>query len=186
MGKAQVSYNASFGWQSAWRKRDMLNAAEYATLMNEACASSGRDAMFADPASLGEGTDWQDVLFNNGAPVQNHQLSLSGATDRVNYYFSLGYYNQEGIIGGDYDASNYNRLSFRSNTEYTVFDESKSRNWLKSLKFTLNASYSRINSSGITAGSLTGSVLGDALFMDPTMPVYEESEDQLQSYDRNK
>lgn len=186
MGKAQVSYNASFGWQSAWRKRDMLNAAEYATLMNEACASSGRDAMFADPASLGEGTDWQDVLFNNGAPVQNHQLSLSGATDRVNYYFSLGYYNQEGIIGGDYDASNYNRLSFRSNTEYTVFDESKSRNWLKSLKFTLNASYSRINSRGITAGSLTGSVLGDALFMDPTMPVYAESEDQLQSYDRNK
>ena len=82
----------------------MLNATEYATLMNEACASSGRDAMFADPASLGEGTDWQDVLFNNGAPVQNHQLSLSGATDRVNYYFSLGYYNQEGIIGGDYDA----------------------------------------------------------------------------------
>lgn len=70
MGKAQVSYNASFGWQSAWRKRDMLNATEYATLMNEACASSGRDAMFADPASLGEGTDWQDVLFNNGAPVQ--------------------------------------------------------------------------------------------------------------------
>ncbi|MDO4181263.1 MAG: TonB-dependent receptor [Bacteroidales bacterium] len=184
-GKAQVSYNASFGWQSAWRKRDMLNATEYATLMNEAAAYAGQDPLYANPSSLGEGTDWQDVIFNNGAPVQNHQLSLSGATERVNYYFSMGYLNQEGIIGGDYDASNYERLSFRSNTEYTVFDESKNRNWLKSMKFTLNASYTRINSRGITAGSLTGSVLADALFMDPTMSVYADSEDQLQSYDRD-
>lgn len=191
-GKPQVAYNASFGWQSAWRKRDMLDATQYATLMNEARADAGLEAMFANPASLGKGTDWQDVLFNDGAPVQNHQLSLSGASERVNYYFSLGYYSQEGIIGGNYDASNYNRLSFRSNTEYTVFDESKNRNWLKSMKFTLNASYSRINKRGITAGSLTGSALADALFMDPTMPVYalnakgENDESQLQTYERDK
>lgn len=196
LGKAQVSYNASFGWQSAWRKRDMLNATEYATLMNEAAEYAGESPRFSDVASLGAGTDWQDVLFNNGAPVQNHQVSLSGASEKVNYYFSMGYYDQEGIIGGNYDASNYKRWSFRTNTEYTVFDESKTRNWLKSLKFTVNASYSRIHSRGITAGSLTGSVLGDALFMDPTMKVYAEKidehtkklvpdESQLQPYDRN-
>lgn len=185
-GKAQVSYNASFGWQSAWRKRDMLNATEYATLINQACEVAKKDPMFANPESLGKGTDWQDVLFNNGAPVQNHQVNLSGANDRINYYFSMNYYDQEGIIGGDYNASNYKRWSFRSNTEYTVFDESKSRNWLKSLKFTVNASYSRIHSRGITAGSLTGSALGDALFMDPTMSVYAKDETELQNYDRKE
>lgn len=81
--------------------------------------------------NLGVGTDWQDVLFNDGAPVQNHQLSISGANEKVSYYFSAGYYNQEGIIGGNYDRSNYERLSFRSNTLYTLFDETKNRSWLR-------------------------------------------------------
>lgn len=181
-GKTKVSYDFSYGWQSAYKKRDMLNAAQYKTLMNEAASYAGEAA----PTFYGNAdTDWQDVLFNDGAPVQNHQLTLSGASDKINYYFSLGYYNQEGIIGGNYDKSNYERLSFRSNLAYKVFDESAKRNWLKSLTFTLNASYARVNSIGVTAGSLTGSPLGDALFLDPTMPVYAQSEAELQNYDRS-
>ena len=128
----------------------MLNATDYATLMNEAAAYAGEEPRFTDVASLGEGTNWQDALFNDGAPVQNHLLSVSGATDKVNYYFSVGYYNQEGIIGGNYDKSNYERLSFRSNTLYTLFDESANRNWLKDMKVGVNVSYSRINSRSIT------------------------------------
>ena len=148
-GKVQVSYNMSFGWQSAWRKRDMLNATEYATLMNRANADAGLPDRYSvdQIKSFGAGTDWQDVLFNDNAPVQNHQVSLSGASERVKYYFSMGFYDQEGIVGGDYGRSNYKRWSFRSNTEYTVFDESKTRNWLKSLKFNVNASYSRVASN---------------------------------------
>lgn len=184
IGKARVTYDFFYGWQSPWRQRKMLNASQYATLMNEAADYAGQDPMFAN-TNLGAGTNWQDALFNDGAPVQNHQLSVSGATKKVNYYFSAGYYNQEGIIGGDYDRSNYERLSFRSNTMYTLFDETKNRNWLRKLTFGLNVSYSRINSIGVTAGSLTGSPLGDALLMDPTMPVYVESEDQLQSWDHD-
>ena len=184
IGKARVTYDFSYGWQSPWRQRKMLNASQYATLMNEAADYAGQDPMFAN-TNLGAGTNWQDALFNDGAPVQNHQLSVSGATEKVNYYFSAGYYNQEGIIGGNYDKSNYERLSFRSNTMYTLFDETKNRNWLRKLTFGLNVSYSRINSIGVTAGSLTGSPLGDALLMDPTMPVYVESEDQLQSWDHD-
>lgn len=184
IGKPKVTYDFSYGWQSAWRKRKMLNATQYATLMNEAASYAGQSPVFAN-TNLGEGTDWQDVLFNDNAPVMNHQLSVSGATEKVNYYVSAGYYTQDGIIGGNYDKSNYERFSIRSNTQYTLFDESKKRNWLKSLKFNLNVSYSRINNIGVTAGSLTGSPLGDALFMDPTMSVYADSEDQLQNYDHN-
>lgn len=186
-GAAKVTYDFSFGWQSPWRQREMLNATDYATLMNEAAAYAGEEPRFTDVASLGEGTNWQDALFNDGAPVQNHQLSVSGATDKVNYYFSVGYYNQEGIIGGNYDKSNYERLSFRSNTLYTLFDESANRNWLKDMKVGVNVSYSRINSRSINAGSLTGSPLGNAVFMDPTISVYaDENTDYSSRYDYNK
>ena len=185
IGKTKVSYDFSYGWQSAWKKRDMLNATQYATLMNEAADYAGESPRFEQVASLGSGTNWQDALFYDNAPVQNHQLSISGASEKVNYYFSLGYYDQDGIIGGNYDASNYQRLSLRSNTMYTLFDESEQRNWLKKMTFSMNIAYSRVNSVGVTAGSLTGSPLGDALFMDPTMSVYAKDESELQNYDRN-
>lgn len=185
IGKTKVSYDFSYGWQSAWKKRDMLNATQYATLMNEAADYAGEAPRYEQVASLGSGTNWQDALFYDNAPVQNHQLSISGASEKVNYYFSLGYYDQEGIIGGNYDASNYQRLSLRSNTMYTLFDESEQRNWLKKMTFSMNIAYSRVNSVGVTAGSLTGSPLGDALFMDPTMSVYAKDESELQNYDRN-
>lgn len=190
-GKVKVNYDFSFGWQSAWKHRDMLNASQYATLMNEAATYNGTTPKFENPATLGAGTDWQNALFNDGAPVQNHQLSISGASEKINYYFSMGYYNQEGIVGGNYDHSNYERLSFRSNTQYKLFDQSKERNWLKSMTVGMNISYSRINSRGIDAGNLTGSALGDALFMDPTMSVYADSEDDLKeiagsNYDPDK
>lgn len=181
LGKVKVNYDFSFGWQSPWKQREMLNATQYATLMNEASVYNGTEPKFSNPSSLGVGTNWQDALFNNGAPVQNHQLSISGASEKINYYFSAGYYNQEGIVGGNYDHSNYERLSFRSNTQYKVFDESKTRNWLRSLTVGVNLSYSRINSRGINAGNLTGSALADALFMDPTMDVYADSEDELRA-----
>lgn len=185
VGKTRVTYDFSFGWQSAWRKRKMLNASQYATLMNEAASYAGEEPVFEN-TDLGVGTDWQEALFNDAAPVQNHQLTVSGASEKINYYFSAGYYDQEGIIGGNYDKSNYERLSFRSNTLFTLFNESKSRNWLKKMTFGLNMSYSRINSIGVTAGSLTGSPLGNALLMDPTLPVYANSEDELQNYDHAK
>lgn len=186
IGKTRVSYDFSYGWQSAWKKRDMLNANQYATLMNEAAAYNGDGPMYSDVKSLGAGTNWQDALFNDNAPVQNHQLSVSGASEKVNYYFSLGYYDQEGIIGGNYDKSNYQRLSFRSNTLYTLFDETENRNWLRKMTFGLNVSYTRVNNIGVTAGNLTGSPLGDALFMDPTMSIYDDNESLIQNYDRTK
>lgn len=186
MGRTKVSYDFSYGWQNPWRKRKLLNATEYATLMNEAQMFNNGTTRFDNPASFGTGTDWQDVLFNDNAPVQNHQLGISGANERINYFFSVGYYNQEGIIGGNYNASNYQRLSFRSNTTFKLFDASKQRNWLKDMTFTSNIGYTRINNRGITAGNLTGSALGDALFMDPTMDVYDPEGKTIQNYDRDK
>lgn len=123
--------------------------------------------------------------FNYDAPVVNHQVSISGASDKINYLVSMGYYTQEGIVGGNFDRSNYERLTLRSNTSYTLFDESKSRNWLKSLKVFSNLSYARIKSKGIETNSSYGSPLGSALALSPILGVYVEgqaAQDQLDQY----
>lgn len=133
-GKAVISYDFSYGWQNPWRKRDVLNAVEYETLMNEMAVNSGKDAPYANPEAAGEGTDWQDALFNSNAPIMNHQISVSGGSDKGSYFLSTGYFKQDGIVGGNFDRSNYERFTLRMNSNYTLFDQTKNRNWLSSFK----------------------------------------------------
>lgn len=178
-GKVKVTYDFSYGWQRPWKERELLNGTQYATLMNEASNYAGEGNMYENPGQYGTGTNWQKETFNYDAPVQNHQVSVSGATEKINYFLSLGYYNQEGIVGGDYDRSNYKRLTLRSNSTYTMFDESKKRNWLNKMVVGVNAAYSRIKNSGIEANSLTGSALGNAMFLSPLMGVYADDEEAL-------
>ena len=54
----------------------------------------------------GFGADWQDLVFYDNAPVVNHDVTVSGASEKVNYYLSLGYYSQDGIVGGNHGHSN--------------------------------------------------------------------------------
>ena len=186
-GRTAVNYDFSYGWQRPWTERDVLNATEYALMMNEGALNSGQAPKFNDPYAYGKGTDWQKELFNYDAPVVNHQLSVSGAGEKVHYLLSLGYYTQEGIIGGNYGRSNYERLTLRSNTGYTVFDQTASRNWLNQLKITSNLSYARIKSTGIETNASFGSPLGSALALSPTLSVYAEGQaaaDQLDYYSR--
>ena len=178
IGKAQINYNFSYGWQSAWKKRDVTSATDYAILQNERAVNGGQAPIYADPYNLtdsngdainGFGTDWQDLVFNDNAPVQNHEVSISGASDKMNYYLSMGYYKQEGIVGGNYGRSNYERLSLRSNNIYNVLDFSKERNFLNKLDVTVNVAYTRVKSTGVDANSIYGSILGSALYMAPTL-----------------
>ena len=179
-GKANISYNFSQGWQSSWRKRDVTSATDYAILQNEMYVNGGSAPLYADPYHLtdangdpinGFGTDWQELVFNDNAPVQNHDVSVSGATDKLNYFLSMGYYTQEGIVGGNYGKSNYNRMSLRSNNIYNVYDMSDERNFLNKLDITVNLSYSRIKATGISENSEWGTILGSALYMSPLLPV---------------
>ena len=182
-GRTKVTYDFSYGWQSAWKKRDVLNATEYATMMNEGAINAGLAPTYADPASYGVGTNWQKEVFNDNAPVMSHQVSVSGASEKVSYLLSLGYYTQDGIVGGNFDRSNYERLTLRSNNQYVVFDESKNRNWLNNLKITSNLSYARIKSKGIEANSTWGSPLGSALSMSPMLSPYVDGEQEKAQLD---
>ena len=178
-GKAQINYNASWGWQTAWKHRDVTNATEYAVLQNEKYVNAGMDPLYADPYNLTDamgntiplngGTDWQSLVFNDNAPIVNHDVSVSGANDRMNYYVSLGYFSQEGIVGGNSGQSNYDRLTLRSNSNYTLIDATKERNFLNKLDLSVNLSYLRTHSTGISTNSEFGSVLGSALYMSPIL-----------------
>ena len=178
-GRTSVNYNGSWGWQSAWKHRDVTNATEYAVLQNERAALAGDALKYPDPYRLTDlmgndipvngGTDWQSLVFNDNAPMVNHDLSISGATEKTNFYLSLGYYSQEGIVGGNYGQSNYDRLTLRSNNVYHLLDASKERNFLNKVDVSVNLSYMRTHSTGISTNSEFGSILGSALYMSPIL-----------------
>ena len=178
VGKAQINYNFSYGWQSAWKKRDVTSATEYAILQNEKYLNGGSAPIYADPYSLidsngaaitGFGTDWQELVFNDNAPMMNHDVTVSGASEKVNYYLSMGYLKQEGIVGGNYGHSNYDRLTLRSNTNYNLWDASKERSFLNKLDLSVNVAYMSTHSTGVSENSEFGSILGSALYMSPLL-----------------
>ena len=109
--KPTMEYNGYFGIQQTARKLDLLTAEEYAVIKNEAFAFGGQSMPFSN-TNLGTGTNWQDSVFSS-APVQSHNLSLSGGTLNTRYSIGLGYFNQEGIVGAD--KANFGRYNARLN-----------------------------------------------------------------------
>ncbi len=93
----------------------VMNGRQFATIYNQALSNAGRPPLFADVASIGVGTDWQDAIFRT-APIQNASFSVNGGTDQSTYFLSGGYFEQKGIVLN----TDYSRINFRVNSEYTV------------------------------------------------------------------
>lgn len=160
-GAMQVNYSGYYGIQQPAKKLHLLDATQYATLRNESSVAGGGPIIFPDPESLGKGTDWQATIFNNSAKVQNHEISLSGGSDKSTYYASFGYYDQQGIVATP--ISQYRRFTVRLNTTHQLKD------WLK---FGENIGYSYIKSKGsLSTNSEFGGPLSSAINLDPTTPV---------------
>jgi len=158
-GRFTVNYNAYFGTQAPAHKLNLLNATEYATLQNEAAYNQNPNGKvpYPNPESYGEGTDWQSLIFNNSAGIQNHELSISGGNDKSTFYSSLGYFNQEGVIASS--ISNYNRINLRFNSAHQI------NSWLR---FGNNFGYSHIKSQGsLNTNSEFGGPLSSAINLDP-------------------
>ena len=182
--KVSVTYDFQYGMSNPWRKREVLNATEYAVMMNEAAINDGNTPKYADPYSFGVGTDWQDELFYKNAPQQTHQLTISGNSGKNQYFVSAGYYSQDGIVGGDFDRANYERFSVRVNDQYSIFDATQDRKWLNKMSLNVNASYSRTFTTGITTNSEFGSPLGSAAALSPLLSVYVDPADEQSVIDQ--
>ena len=178
-GKVHVNYDFSYGMQNPWRKPAVLNATEYAVMMNEGMLNDGQTPIYADPYSLGEGTDWVDAIFDKNSPIVKHDVNIMGGSEKSDYSISGGYLSNKGTIGGRFDRSYYNRFTLRENIGVTLFDESASRNWLNKMTFRNQVSYAHIRSQGISTNSEFAAPLGSAMGMSPLEAIYATAEDEL-------
>lgn len=106
-----LEFSGYYGIQEEARQLDLLNAQEYAILKNEAFVAGGQPLPFAN-TGLGEGTPWQDRVFEQ-APMQNYNLSVSGGTEKTTYNIGASYFGQDGIVGGP--KANFERINGRIN-----------------------------------------------------------------------
>ncbi|WP_370794492.1 SusC/RagA family TonB-linked outer membrane protein [Bacteroides stercorirosoris] len=121
-GEATVTYDGYAGWQEMPTQLDMLNLRQYAQHHNDRSVLGlvEQSSSFVRPDLLGEGTNWQDELFNK-AFMTSHNISVSGGNNKTTYAFSGGFLDQDGIALG----SSFRRLSLRANVDTEI------KSWLR-------------------------------------------------------
>ncbi len=185
-GRTTVSFDGYRGWQNAIHKVDMLNAQQYMAIMDEQNINSGGQAYdwskyytqkdadgnvttwgITDPAT-GKiyDTDWVDQMFKSNAGTESYTLGITGGNSKGHYATSLGYMNQEGIVGGK-DVSYYSRYNFRVNSEYNVID--------KFLKIGEQVSFIYYKKRGLNVGNQYNNSLRSAFGTSPLAPVYSDN-----------
>lgn len=163
-GKPKVDFNTTVGFSKPVKLFDLANAEEFVTIANQKLANAGAaPAAFNDPniATSGE-TDWQDFLLRSGR-FQNYNISLAGATDMTNYYFSVGMQDQEGQVR----TNDFQRFSVRANADHRVN---------KFFKFGNSIQFSRSNTQGLNTGTnaLSGNIAGGIRAF-PNVTIYDPS-----------
>ncbi len=172
-GKGEVTFDAYYGVQSVVRKAKMLNASQYMTIMDEQALNSGNAVYdWANIKSIYDqngnvyDTDWVDSMFKNNAKTESYSLGLSGGSSTSTYAMSLGYMNQEGVVGGA-DVSNYERYNFRINTEHKLFNGF--------LKVGEQVSFIYTKNNGINVGNQYNNTLRGAFGVSPIAPIYSDN-----------
>jgi TonB-linked SusC/RagA family outer membrane protein len=157
-GQIQVTYNDYFGWSQSVGLPKLLNAAQFMEVQNEAAINYwGADAAIVKPADMdGDGkddeTDWQKLAFRTGFS-QNHSLSITGGTEKLHFYGSADWLDQEGTVLGN----SLTRQSFRASVEATPS---------KYFKSGINVSYTKTDNYGVLSdGYLAGITLASYIAM---------------------
>ena len=160
--KTRVTFNSYSGTQETTKELSLLNATEYALLLNESYANGGQALPYPNVSGLGSGTNWQDKVFKR-SPVTNHDFSVMGGSDKMAYNFSASDLTQEGIIGGS--KSDFKRNTARLGLNAFLSD-----------KITLNTNliYTYIDRDAFNENGL-GSVLFNAINTPSTQTVYDSN-----------
>lgn len=162
-GKLQVSFDGYVGTQRPTKKIELLNGPQFAKLANENLVNGGMDPnpRWSNPESMPT-YDWQEEIFQT-SPIQSYNVSMSGGGDRSRSFFSVGFFQQGGIIIG----SDYKRYTSRFNTDYDISDRIK-------VGATINLAYAQ-KSSVSTDNDFAG-VLVNASQLQPTTPIYNATD----------
>ncbi len=166
--KPQVSLDAFYGVQNSPKKARLLNAKEYAIIMNEQAVNSGKSPYFTNDEidSLPVSTDWLDQMFVRNVPTQNYVLSVNGGNAGSVYSTSLGYTGQGGIVGGA-DISDYKRYTFKINSEHKLYQDI--------VRLGQHLTINNVNSHGIQTGGQYNNTLRSAFSTPPFLPMYDPS-----------
>ncbi len=154
-GKTQINFSSSWSTQETINRLELLNANQYTSYIQE------MDPTFT-PELTGEGTDWQDELYRNGG-IQNYQLSVAGSSDKVNYYLSGAYYDQDGVILN----SDFSRFSITSNIDIKA---SKAFNFGASIFARGTVQSGQETQEG---GDFNGGVVSNAYRFSPTQGIFD-------------
>ena len=160
-GEAKFSYDGMVAMSRQAVRLNMMNLREYAQYYNEMIEEGDiyeTNPYYATPSLLGKGTNWQDEIFRTAWQHQ-HQLSAQGGSDKVQYYVSGSYMDQQGTIIG----SSFNRFSVRTNLDAQL------KKWLK---LGVNATYAITNDNLKLADSNQG-LIYYSLTTIPDIPVYD-------------
>lgn len=157
-GRFSVNYNNLFSVASVVKKFDLLGTPDFLTISNEKAAAAG--TVWARGSEFN--TDWQDAVLRTGTQ-SDHFLSLTGGMGKGNYYASLGYTKQEGVI----TPNAMERISLRMNADQKVTD------WFK---LSTSMSYSETGYKGLNNGynSISGAMFS-AVRQLPNTPIYDPS-----------
>ncbi|MBN2236960.1 MAG: TonB-dependent receptor [Bacteroidales bacterium] len=158
--KTSFTYSSSYGIQQVTKTIDVLNASEYAAILNEASVAAGGNLIFPNLNALGLGTNWQEEVFQE-APISSNNITASGGSENSSFFLSAGYLAQDGVVGGG-DKSYFNRANLTANFNTSLSDK---------LTFILNTSYANIAGKSLSENNI-GSVLSNALNFDPTVSPY--------------
>jgi TonB-linked SusC/RagA family outer membrane protein len=172
-GKATISFDAYYGIQNVARKAQMLNAQQYMTIMDEQAVNEGKSPY--DWSSLSSiydangnvyDTNWIDSMFKDDAKTESYTLGITGGSATSTYALSLGYMNQEGIVGGS-DVSNYSRYNFRINSDHKVIKDL--------LKVGEQVSFIYKKNNGVGVGNQYNNTLRSAFGTSPIAPIYSDN-----------
>lgn len=170
-GRMNVNYDAYYGMQNESNRLEMLNADQYKMLMNEGAANAGLSEPFDLNEIAAHDTDWQEALFQKNAPMMNHQVSVTGGSEKSTFASTMSYFTQEGIIGGS--KSQFDRFTVRINSAHKVN---------KIFSFGNNLAYTHLIKRGIGANQSFNGAYSSALNLDPLTPLYQEDENILDQY----
>lgn len=160
-GEAKFSYDGMVAMSRQAVRLNMMNLREYAQYYNEMIEEGDiyeTNPYYATPSLLGKGTNWQDEIFRTAWQHQ-HQLSAQGGSDKVQYYVSGSYMDQQGTIIG----SNFNRFSVRTNLDAQL------KKWLK---LGVNATYA-ITNDNLKLADSNQCLIYYSLTTIPDIPVYD-------------
>jgi TonB-dependent starch-binding outer membrane protein SusC len=156
-GKFRVNYNTYMGYAQPVNLFDLLNAQEFIEIANEKRTNRSQDPLAVDG---GVDTDWQMAVLRKNAFQQDHNLSMSGASDLHSYYFSLGYTDQEGVSR----PNEMTRYSAKANMDQKV------TRWL-TIGGNLGVTQSQYYGMNVGENSLSGNIFS-AIRQLPNTPVY--------------